>query len=390
MDSCDVLIVGGGPAGSTCAWKLRQAGLDVLLIDKARFPRDKVCGGWITPAVVKELEIDPDEYSLGRVFQPILGFKTGRPSSRMVLTRYDHPVSFGIRRYEFDHFLLRRCGARIVDGSPLLELKRSKDVFVANSRIKTPLVIGAGGHFCPVSQHLGAKAGMEFAVVAQEAEFQLSPGQAASSAVEAEIPELYFCPDMKGYGWCFRKQDYLNIGFGRLDRHQFACQSTRFVEFLRESGKVPRESAVRLKGHAYLLFGVHSRKRIDDGVLLIGDAAGLAYPSSGEGIRPAVESGLIAADIILSAKGDYRRARLEEYLPALEARYCGVQSDWAIRAAAWMPQWATKPIAASVLATRPLTRHVLLDRWFLHSHVSALAPKCKRYSLTGPKSRERE
>jgi len=372
MDSCDVLIVGGGPAGSTCAWKLRSAGLDVLLIDKARFPRDKVCGGWITPAVIRELEIDLDEYSLGRVFQPILGFKTGRLRSRMVLTCYGHPISFGIRRCEFDHFLLRRCGARIMDGTPLLELRRSKDVLIANSRIRTPLVIGAGGHFCPVSQYLGAKPAAESAVVAQEAEVQLSPGQAAGSAIKAEIPELYFCPDMKGYGWCFRKQNYLNIGFGRFDRHQFARQSAAFVEFLQESGKIERELPVRMRGHAYLLSGVHPRKRLDDGVILIGDAAGLAYPSSGEGIRPAVESALLAADVILKAKGDYRPARLEEYLAALEARYCSVQSDWAIRAARWIPQWATKLIAASVLATPPLTRHVLLDRWFLHSHISAL------------------
>ena len=58
MESCDVLIVGGGPAGSTCAWQLRQAGLDVLVMDKQTFPRDKVCAGWITPAVVESLELD--------------------------------------------------------------------------------------------------------------------------------------------------------------------------------------------------------------------------------------------------------------------------------------------------------------------------------------------
>ena len=49
MHSCDVLIVGGGPAGSACAWKLARSGFDVAILDRARFPRDKVCGGWITP-----------------------------------------------------------------------------------------------------------------------------------------------------------------------------------------------------------------------------------------------------------------------------------------------------------------------------------------------------
>jgi flavin-dependent dehydrogenase len=61
MDTCDVLIVGGGPAGSSCAWKLRDSGLDVLIMDRQRFPRDKVCGGWITPQVLEELAIDAAE-----------------------------------------------------------------------------------------------------------------------------------------------------------------------------------------------------------------------------------------------------------------------------------------------------------------------------------------
>lgn len=71
METCDAVIVGGGPAGSTCAWRLRQAGLQVTVLDKAVFPRDKVCAGWITPQVVDELHIDPREYREGRTFQAI-------------------------------------------------------------------------------------------------------------------------------------------------------------------------------------------------------------------------------------------------------------------------------------------------------------------------------
>ena len=73
MDQCDVLIVGGGPAGSSCAWRLRNSGLKVAILDRQRFPRDKVCGGWITPAVFDELAIDPAQYARGRVLQPITG-----------------------------------------------------------------------------------------------------------------------------------------------------------------------------------------------------------------------------------------------------------------------------------------------------------------------------
>src|SRR5262245_45804199 len=113
MDTCDVLIVGGGPAGSSCARELCRAGLDVVVLDKAVFPRDKVCAGWITPAVVAELEIDVDGYSKSHVFQPITGFRTSLLGADEVETSYGHPVSFGIRRCEFDNYLLKRSGARL-------------------------------------------------------------------------------------------------------------------------------------------------------------------------------------------------------------------------------------------------------------------------------------
>jgi flavin-dependent dehydrogenase len=106
MDTCDILIVGGGPAGSTCAGKLRQAGLDVLLLDKETFPRDKPCAGWITPAVLVTLAIDQEEYGRGRVLQEISSFRTGLMDGPEVVTRYGKAVSYGIRRCEFDHYLL--------------------------------------------------------------------------------------------------------------------------------------------------------------------------------------------------------------------------------------------------------------------------------------------
>ena len=84
MRSCDVLIVGGGPAGSSCAWALRSSGVDVVILDKATFPRNKICGGWITPFVVKALEIDTTEYAQGRTLQPITGFTVSAMGQREV------------------------------------------------------------------------------------------------------------------------------------------------------------------------------------------------------------------------------------------------------------------------------------------------------------------
>ena len=206
MDSCDVLIAGGGPAGSSCAWQLRSAGLDVVILDKETFPRNKVCGGWITPAVLEELAITPAEYSRERLLQPITGFRTGSIGGPTVATNYSKPVSYGIRRYEFDDYLLKRSGARLLQGEPLTGLERLGGFWIVNGRMKTPLVIGAGGHFCPVARFLGAKFGSETIVAAQEAEFEMDARQQARCSIRAEIPELYFCSDMKGYGWCFRKR----------------------------------------------------------------------------------------------------------------------------------------------------------------------------------------
>jgi flavin-dependent dehydrogenase len=96
--------MGGGPAGSACAWKLRHAGLDVVVMDKATFPRDKVCAGWITPQVVEDLEMDIDDYRLTRTFQPITGFRVGLVGDNdAVDVQYERPVIFLIIMCEFDH-----------------------------------------------------------------------------------------------------------------------------------------------------------------------------------------------------------------------------------------------------------------------------------------------
>lgn len=113
MENCDVLIIGGGPAGSSCAGKLKRHGIDVVVFDKREFPRQKTCAGWITPPVLEVLDVDPGEYPRENVFQPITGFRTGMIGGKEIETAYGKTVSYGIRRCEFDDFLLRRCGAKL-------------------------------------------------------------------------------------------------------------------------------------------------------------------------------------------------------------------------------------------------------------------------------------
>jgi menaquinone-9 beta-reductase len=368
MEACDVLIVGGGPAGSACAWKLRSAGLDVVVMDKAAFPRDKVCAGWITPQVVEDLQIDEADYRAGRTFQPITGFRVGIIGrDDAVDVSYDRPVSFGIRRCEFDHYLLRRSGARVLVDA-VSTIRHAGATWVVNDRIEAAMLVGAGGHFCPVARLLNGPAERTPLVAAQEAEFPIDQEGAAEVAVAGERPELYFCRDFSGYGWCFRKEQHLNVGFGRIRAHALPRDTSEFVAFLRARRRIAAGASWPWRGHAYLIAG--RRHIVGDGVALVGDAAGLAYPQSGEGIRPAIESGLMAASVIADASGDYGRERLDSYANEVKSRFgTGTLAGSLSRAVS-----AVRPDrwAASLLRMPWFVRRVVLDRWFLHAGQPAL------------------
>jgi geranylgeranyl reductase family protein len=359
MRSCDALIVGGGPAGSTCARALRLAGWNVVVLDRARFPRDKVCGGWVTPGVFRALDLEPLEYrATGLVLQEITGFRTGVIGQPAVETTYPRVVSYAIRRCEFDNFLLRRAQVCVRDNHPLTALRRERDRWIANDEIESPVVIGAGGHFCPVARQLQGDRDQRDPVIAKEAEF---PVDREDSSVDQQMPELFFCRDLEGYAWCVRKRDYLNVGIGRRLHEGFADHLRDFAAFLNATGRVSRTSAIRWRGHAYHARGAGVRPLAADGVLIVGDAAGLAYPESGEGIRPAVESGLLAARTLIAAHGRLTRDALQPYEAAMHAAH---------RASAPTPQPLApmvKALGRTLLRSRAFTRHVMLDRWFLRA-----------------------
>lgn len=370
MESCDILIVGGGPAGSSFAWKLRGSGLDILVLDKESFPREKVCAGWVTPEVLKTLRIDMEEYRLKAVLQPITGFRTSMMRGSEVETRYEETVSFGIRRSEFDHYLLERSGTRLRLGEPLKSIRRENGHWIVNEQFRTPLVIGAGGHFCPVARILGARpADSESGVVAQEMEFEMDEAQKSDCRIRPDTPELYFCEDLKGYGWCVRKGNFLNIGLGRNDKNKLPEHVRAFYCLLKEKGRIHQDTAANFKGHAYLLYSHIPKNVIDDGVMLIGDAAGLAYPQSGEGIRPAVESALMAAEVVFLALGNYRKERLQRYPEMLTERF----GKGSVSIFEMLPQGLKHLAARRLMSSKWFSRNILLDRWFLHSHQPPLS-----------------
>ena len=370
MQHCDVLVVGGGPAGSTCAWKLKQAGLNVLLIDRQQFPRDKTCAGWLTPPIIDSLELDVRDYAADNVFQPITGFHTGVIDGRSVAVTYGEEVSYGIRRREFDHYLLTRAAVPMRLGEPLKTLSRSYGTWLANDEIEANVVVAAGGHFCPVTRMYGEREMRPGEVVcAQEVEFLADDDLLENSTVSGDAPHLYFCADLNGYGWCFRKGQYLNIGLGRLGSEHLADHVADFVRFLQDRGIVRGTVPDRFHGHAYRLYEQAEPKLFDERLLFIGDAAGLAYPQSGEGIRPAVESALLAADVLVGANGDYSAGNLARYRRLLTDRL-GTPRRSSV--SGWLPGGWSQRLARFLLSNRWFDRRVVLDRWFLHVGQGAL------------------
>ncbi len=377
MDRCDVLVVGGGPAGSSTAWSLVRHGLDVVVVDRAQFPRDKICAGWITPPVAKCLQLDLADYRKDRVLQPIEGFAVSLRGGAASACHRGGVVSYGIRRCEFDDYLLRRSGARQRLGEPLRDLRREAGRWILDGELSAPWLVGAGGHFCPVARHLGVRPGEgePTTVVAREVEFALGPEQRARCSARPELPALYFERDLRGYGWVVRKGDWLNVGLGRQDAARFPERVERFLDWLDAEGHVPPGTPRRLKGHAYLLYGEAARPLVGDDALLVGDAAGLAYGRSGEGIRPAVESGLLAARVLSDAlHGSHREVRAEsEYVRRMGRRFGPRRGRKRITWRERIPFPLRRRAAARLLASPRFAGPVVVDRWFLHREVPALS-----------------
>jgi geranylgeranyl reductase family protein len=367
MNSYDVLIVGGGPAGSTLAYSLKNSALKIGILDKQAFPRQKICAGWVTPEVMRVLNLDLEDYAKNNILQKISGFKISQLGQKQVESHYPgEPVSYGIRRIEFDDYLLQRCGAELILQQSFNKMEKNSDGWLVNDLYQAKLVIGAGGHYCPVARAIGSKGISELAVVAQEAEFEMNARQKENCTIKEEVPELFFLPDLMGYGWVFRKGDYLNIGLGREDKSKLSSHVKDFCEYLAAQGKIPDDITAKYNGHAYLLYNHAVREMVADNVLLIGDSAGLAYPQSGEGIRPAVESAILAADVIRDCAGNYGKENLQAYNDSLQQRF-GQRlpgPDGMER----LPMFVKQIFARQLMKTHWFTKNVVTDKWFLQTH----------------------
>jgi geranylgeranyl reductase family protein len=364
----DAIVVGGGPGGSTAAWRLAVAGLRPLVLDAAVFPRVKICAGWVTPEALADLEVDPDKYPL--TIQPfdrcMLEFGGARHE-----TGWRRPTSYGIIRREFDHYLLERAAAAGADVrwgirvTGVAELPDRVRVETDRGTFEAPAVIGAGGHRCPVARALGQVSEREEVVVAQESETRLSAQWTERLEPFLRAPELYVEPDLRGYAWYFPKRDFINIGVGCTQGGDGSLPRRReaLLAALRTAGRLPDGLPIEpFKGHSYVVRRQAPRRLHGARFCLIGDAAGLARDMSGEGIGPAIRSGRLAAEAVAglirlgTPLDGYRRQIVERYGPG--------EIGWLSRRLSNLPDSLTRLGVRIIIGSATARRRIVFDSIF--------------------------
>ncbi len=322
MHTVDAVIVGGGPAGSTSAWKLREAGLDVLVLDRAAFPRTKLCAGWLTPEALADLELNSQDYPLSIMTFDRLHLHWKAFTVKLKSRQHS------IRRLEFDDFLLHRSRARILQHR-VRDIRRDGNDYVIDGEFRCKYLIGAGGTACPVYRTLFQKRNPRisaFQTATYEQEF----------AYDWQDPacHLWFFDDgLPGYAWYVPKANgYINVGLGGM-ADQLKMQDghlrqfwSRFVRKLKHRGLIDYAD-YNPAGYSYFLRG-HADAVKSDNAFIVGDSAGLATRDMCEGIGPAVKSGLLAARSIITG-ADYSVAGINKFSGSglvsriLERRFVG-------------------------------------------------------------------
>jgi flavin-dependent dehydrogenase len=308
--SFDAIVVGGGPAGSQSARALVKAGMRVAVLDRERFPRVKLCGGWLSPAVWDVLQLAPREYT-GALWE----WKRChvQHAGRRVTLR---SRGYFIRRYELDAFLLQRSGAEVIEHN-VKRFERTDGRWLVDDKFSAPFVIAAGGTHCPMASHAFSRRPSAL-VAAQENEFLAGATAVASARVgEDGEPELLLHNDLGGYSWNVPKGEWLNVGTGTSNPREVKAAWANARDFFLESGHVPesaRSALHEVKGHSYYLFDpAHLESCERDGMLVVGDALGLAHPLTAEGILPAVLSGRLAGEALVAGKPSQYRTSLESH-----------------------------------------------------------------------------
>ncbi|MEU0530316.1 geranylgeranyl reductase family protein [Amycolatopsis tolypomycina] len=342
----EVIVVGAGPAGSTVATYLARAGVDVLLLEKTEFPREKVCGDGLTPRGVKQLidlGIDTSE-DAGWVHSRGLRILTGDLTLELDwpdLTSYP-PYGVSRTRHDFDDLLAKlavKAGARLYERTTVTSAitNASGRVIGVEAKVgpektpvhyRAPLVLACDGVSARLALSVGIQKNEKRPMGVAVRQYYKSPRH-DDPFIEGHL-ELWDRSDprnpklLPGYGWAFPLGDgTVNVGLGMLSTSA-SFRNTDYRALLRqwldgtpEEWGYREENAIGKVGGAGLPMGFNRTPHYRDGLLLLGDAGGMVSPFNGEGISAAMESAQIAAEVVVQAlarrEGPSRERALEAY-----------------------------------------------------------------------------
>jgi geranylgeranyl reductase family protein len=349
--TADVVVVGAGPAGSSAAWWLAQAGLDVAVLEKAAFPREKVCGDGLTPRGVKALEdmgVDTSP-AAGWVRHKGLRVQGGGQTVEVDWPRLDNWPDYSLvrRRSELDALLADHAvaaGARLHTEVTVTEPLFDEAGRVCGVRTQSgpekmpgswtaPLVVSAEGLSGRLAKSLGLVRREDRPLGVAVRRYVRTP-RTTDSYLDISFDLTADGPSaasMPGYGWVFGMGDgTANVGFGLLDTRRGDGGDHRAVlrewldTFPAEDQLGEEHSVTPLRG-AGLPMALHRQPAYSRGLLLAGDAAGTVNPFNGEGISYAMETGRMAAETAVEAlarpDGPAREAVLHGYPDRLRAAY---------------------------------------------------------------------
>ena len=354
----DVIVVGAGPAGSTAATYLAQAGLDVLLLEKSAFPREKVCGDGLTPRGVKQLirlGIDTST-DAGWVHNEGLRVYGGGISIDLPWPDLANYPPYGVTRTrkDFDELLVRhaeKAGARLQEQTnvlgPLRDERTGRTIGVTTQptgerkaphvTYKAPLVIAADGNSARTAIGAGIDRRKDRPMGVAYRRYYTSPRH-DDTYIEGWLELWDGKPNesalLPGYGWIFPMGDgTCNVGLGALNtskgfgRTDYPDLLNRWLAGLPGEWGYVEENATGPARGAALPMGLNRQPAYKNGLLLIGDAAGTVNPFNGEGIAYAMESAAFAAETVVQALARRTDAAREHalagYPAALKSAYGG-------------------------------------------------------------------
>ena len=315
----DVIVVGAGPAGSTTARECAERGLSVLLLDKSEFPRDKPCGGSVT---IRAAELLPFEITpvVERVISRVQ-FTMSR--SRAFWRSFPRTITYLTQRSRFDTLLVERAvqaGATLRERETVRDVQRHPNHVVVRSNgqcFEGRTLVAADGANGRTARLCGIDVQLHNGIAM---EGNITPSGGLPTEWE-DTMGFDFGGLPGGYGWVFPKGDHLNIGLGGW-RYIGPTLRERLHRLVRSYGFDP--------AHLWGVRGFHLPLRnpgsplADGNIVLVGDAAGLLDPLTGEGIYAAIRSGRAAAEQLhayVDGKapdlGGYRRSIERELLPEL-------------------------------------------------------------------------